>query len=263
MKYNLPLLIKAARPRARRVMIPIIGESIAFEKAYLKQLRRVNQAVAEGCRDIVIPRYGEKLLTMDADASSFNALRLLVNAMVRMVSASLGDLLQLEATRHTKKWLANARSAFGIDLKAVVSEGDLGSFLDIAALRNASLIQGMADDVLKQIAVETTNALLNGESVARLKVRIQERLGVSDARARLIARDQTSKLNADLNQKRHTDAGIDSYVWRTSADERVRPRHRDLEGKTYKYGEPTGAEEGLPPGKPIRCRCIAQAVVEF
>lgn len=263
MKYNLPILIKVSRPRARSALIPTIGESAAFERAYLAQLRRVNKAVADGCRDLILPRYGVRLLTTDADASSFDALRMLVGSMVRMVSTSLGDLLQLEATRHTKSWIRNVRTAFGVDLRAVAREEDLEGVLEIAAMRNASLIRGMADDVLKQIAVQTTEALLNGESVAKLRERIRGRLNVSDSRAQLIARDQTAKLNADLNQKRHTDAGIESYVWRTSADERVRPRHRDLEGKVYKYGEPTGAEEGLPPGKPIRCRCIAQAIVEF
>jgi SPP1 gp7 family putative phage head morphogenesis protein len=86
---------------------------------------------------------------------------------------------------------------------------------------------------------------------------------MSDNRAKLIARDQTAKLNSDLNRFRQDQAGVDKYVWRTSQDERVRARHRGLEGKVYEWGEPTGAEDGLPPGQPIQCRCVAQGVVEF
>ena len=58
-------------------------------------------------------------------------------------------------------------------------------------------------------------------------------------------------------------AGIEKYTWRTSQDELVRPRHARLEGNVYRYGEPTGAEDGLPPGQPIQCRCVAQAIVSF
>ena len=54
-----------------------------------------------------------------------------------------------------------------------------------------------------------------------------------------------------------------AYVWRTSKDERVRPRHQHIDGIAYEYGKPTGAEQGLPPGQPIQCRCIAQAIVTF
>ena len=159
--------------------------------------------------------------------------------------------------------MAAARRAFGIDLSSVVREEDLEGYLEQAALRNAALIRGMADDLLKRVAQETTSALINGESVAQLQKRLRHQLEVSDSRARLIARDQTSKLTSDLNRIRHEQAGIEKYIWRTSMDERVRARHAKLEGKVYKYGEPTGAEQGLPPGQPIQCRCTAQGVVEF
>ena len=54
-----------------------------------------------------------------------------------------------------------------------------------------------------------------------------------------------------------------SYTWMTSRDERVRPRHKELDGKEYEYGKPTGAEDGLPPGQPIMCRCVARGIVEI
>jgi uncharacterized protein with gpF-like domain len=43
----------------------------------------------------------------------------------------------------------------------------------------------------------------------------------------------------------------------------VGPLHRSLDGKVYEYGKPTGAEQGLPPGQPINCRCVARGIVEF
>mgnify|MGYP000156213867 CR=1 FL=1 len=74
---------------------------------------------------------------------------------------------------------------------------------------------------------------------------------------------KVGKFNADLNRIRHEQAGVTEYEWMTSRDERVRARHRKLHGTVYTYGKPTGAESGLPPGQPIRCRCVARAVVRF
>lgn len=259
--YKLASMVKGRRP-GTVAQVPMIVVPLGFERSLLAQLRQVEQSIAQGLRDIIIPRYKAKLTT-DADEDSFNALRLLVGAMVRSASQQVAQLLKLEGRRHTKAWMAAARRAFGIDLSSVVAEEDLEDYLDQASLRNAGLIRGMADDILKRVATETTNALISGESAAALQARLKRQLEIGDSRARLIARDQTSKLTADLNRIRHQQAGIEKYIWRTSADERVRPRHRDLEGRVYAYGEPTGAEEGLPPGQPIQCRCIAQAVVEF
>jgi len=261
MKYNLAQMIKNRRP-GTRALLPVIEVPIGFERSLLAQLRKVEHAVAQGLRDIIIPAYERKLQT-DADAASHDALRLLVGAMVRASSEQVAQLLALEGARHTKAWMTSARRAFGIDLSAVISEEDLGGYLDTVALRNASLIRGLADDLLKRVGQETTTALIAGESVKDLKARLKRQLEISDSRARLIARDQTAKLTADLNRKRQEEAGVDTYIWRTSQDERVRARHARLEGTKYQYGEPTGAEDGLPPGQPIQCRCNAQGVVEF
>jgi SPP1 gp7 family putative phage head morphogenesis protein len=77
--------------------------------------------------------------------------------------------------------------------------------------------------------------------------------------AALIARDQISKLNGQLNKARQEAAGITSFVWETRMDSRVRPAHAALQGRTFKWAD--GAN-GLIPGQPINCRCWARAVVD-
>lgn len=265
LRYNIKQAVD--KPKGVRVLVPVIQPSPGFERSYLALLRRVLHGAAGGVRDIIIPSYERQLLnrrlTGDADEDAFNLFTTLLKSLQTTAVSQLAELLGLESKRHTEQWLKNAKKAFGIDLKGVVQQEDLSAYLEAAALRNASLIKGLTDDLTKKVSQDTLNALIAGDSVAALKERIKHSLNTSDSRAQLIAQDQTSKLNADLNKKRHQEAGIDSYIWRTSHDERVRPRHAALEGNKYKYDEPTGAEDGLPPGQPIRCRCIAQAVVDF
>ncbi len=267
--YNFAELVKRKRPHGGRALLPSIHVPIAFERSLLVQLRKVEQEVARGIRDIILPAFIRKALqlkdglTTDADEGSMDALSLIVNAMVKAASIQVTQLLELEGKRHTSQFMASARQAFGIDLSSVIAAEDLGGYLEMAALRNASLIKSLGDDMVKRVGQETTSALIGGESARELQARLKKQLEISDSRARLIARDQTSKLTSDLNQIRQKQAGVESYIWRTSQDERVRPRHAALEGKQYTYGEPTGAENGLPPGQPVQCRCIAQGVVVF
>lgn len=254
----------AERPAGTVAMFPVIQFSPGLERAYLAELRRLLKRTAQGFRDIILPAYKRRLaLTTDADAEDFDAFKRFVNALIGAVNSTVADLLKLEGQRHTKTFMEAARRSFGVDLRGIVTEADLEDYLQAAALRNAGLIQGLSDDAVKRIQTATVNAMLNGETVRDLQRRVRKELNTTDARARLIARDQTSKLTAEMNKLRHMEAGVDEYIWRTSQDERVRDRHRRLNNNKYKYGEPTGAEEGLEPGQPVQCRCIAQAVVRF
>jgi uncharacterized protein with gpF-like domain len=100
------------------------------------------------------------------------------------------------------------------------------------------------------------------------------------ARANLIARDQTAKLNAGLTHRRMNDAALKAYEWLTAGDERVRgnpagkyPKARhshfmmnakvlrwddngvisDDKGKTWRPKK--GREEPAQAGMAIQCRC--------
>jgi len=78
--------------------------------------------------------------------------------------------------------------------------------------------------------------------------------------AKLVAHDQVSKLNAQLNQTRQQAAGIERFRWTTMGDNRVRPAHRALNGRIFSWdGGAPG--EGLP-GESVACRCHAAAIVD-
>lgn len=270
MRFDLAALVPPTRRRSKAfALLPIIQPSISMELAYLAQLRKLEKALASGYRDIIVPALnrtavtGDAAIVTDADESAFEALRRMMNAMVRSVSGAVRELLNLESKRHTDTFMRDARKAFGIDLSGVVTEEQLGAQLEAIALRNASLIQSFSDDMVKFVQQETLKTVLNGTGQKALAKTLKDQLAISDNRARLIAADQTGKLTADLNRIRQQQAGIDEYIWRTSHDERVRERHRAIDGKRYKWGEPTGAEGGAAPGQPIRCRCSAQAVIVF
>ena len=82
----------------------------------------------------------------------------------------------------------------------------------------------------------------------------------AEKHVRLIARDQVSKLNGQLNQARQVAAGITRFVWLTRRDPRVRDAHAELQGRVFSW------QDGAPgvgiPGQPIQCRCYGGAVVD-
>lgn len=259
-KYEIKRMIPAARGAV--VHMPIIPASLTFRRAYLAEMRRLIKKMGDVVRLQILTSYKTEIVR-DATESDFNAFKRLVQALLLTTNDTIKQLVELEATKHTAKFAEAARSAFKIDLAGVIASEDLTLYVERMALRNAGLVTGMTDDLVKRVQFHTTTSLIAGEPVSVLRKKLKKEFEISDSRAQLIARDQTAKLNADLNKIRHIQAGVTSYVWRTARDERVRSLHHDIDKETYEYGEATGAEDGAEPGQPIRCRCIAQGVVAF
>ena len=109
-------------------------------------------------------------------------------------------VLDLEAKRHTDSFMDLAKKKLGVDLAAVVREEDLAAYLDAAATRNAGLIKTLGDDCVGRVKRIVTDAVIRGTPVKDTRKAIADAFGVSDSRAQLIARDQTAKLNSDLNR---------------------------------------------------------------
>lgn len=97
-----------------------------------------------------------------------------------------------------------------------------------------------------------------GMRVEDIKAKLLERGDVSESRAELIARDQTLKLNGEITKVRQQNAGVESYVWSTSLDDRVREEHAALEGQTFSWSNPPAPGH---PGSDFQCRCVAIGVV--
>ncbi len=135
---------------------------------------------------------------------------------------------------------------------------------------NVRLIRKMAKEQVRSMHSLVTESVGAQWTQAELKNKIQESFGFSKSRSELIARDQTLKINASSTETIHREAGVTSYRWVTSHDERVRgtpggkwPKgtHYGLDGKTFEYNNPpvvdTKTGRRANPGVDFQCRCTA------
>lgn len=166
------------------------------------------------------------------------------------------------ARRYGRETSRHQRLELGKQLKAAVGVDVLGTephmqpIMETFAAHNVSLITSMGQKYFAELEQRTLDAFRTGERAEDLAAELEERYGVAESRAKLIARDQIGKLNGELNQARQQELGISRFVWRSIEDNRVRPEHVLLDGKAFDWD--TGApEEGIP-GYPINCRCYAE-----
>lgn len=98
---------------------------------------------------------------------------------------------------------------------------------------------------------------------------IQKSYGVSHGKAKFLARQETGLLMAKFKEARYLDAGVDEYIWGCVAGSKnhpVRPMHKRLEGKKFKWNNPPITDEKgnrNNPGCDYNCRCFARPIVRF
>lgn len=117
--------------------------------------------------------------------------------------------------------------------------------------------------MLADVSAVVEQAHAQGLRVEYIAGELQERFGVSDSRAELLARDQVLKLNGQINQQRQRAVGVRQYRWRTSGDERVRERHAELNNSIQSWDAPPEVAPGRfeHPGGDYQCRCTASPVL--
>ena len=190
-----------------------------------------------------------------------------------------------KVNRYNKeKFMSHMRKALGIDIGAIVDEA-MKDELDIMIMENTSYIKSIPNYLVGHVAdrvVQHFKGIPMPEN-RTLRQQIKEEFKISDGRAKVLARDQTSKMNTSISAIRQVNLGIDCYVWKTVEDERVvgkpggvypkttklHKNHYIMQGLLCKWADPNvySDDKGatwkprtaqMPhnhPGDDIMCRC--------
>lgn len=160
--------------------------------------------------------------------------------------------------------------SFGVDVLNIIQTEGIEKVFNAGIKENVDLIKTIPDEYFSEIekAVKDNFAGRPLPEERTLIQQIQAIGGDTRSRAKLIARDQTSKLNSTFNEARQASVGIKKYIWQTSEDARVvgapgglypegneaHMNHFSRNGKVFLWSKPP--PDGHP-GQPIQCRCIA------
>lgn len=175
---------------------------------------------------------------------------------IRKISARLA---QNTYTYTQANVAAHFQTVLGVN--AMNASPAIATELALATEENVALITSISEKYFADIKAQVFDHVRRGDNVRELEAKLQERYNVSESRAALIARDQTSKLNGVLTEVEHTSLGITSYVWRTASDARVRDYHAELDGQVFSYDDPPVIRKDGTKGNPgidFNCRCFAE-----
>lgn len=213
-----------------------------------------------------------------------------INSLIEVLASIAGERIEerakLLATRFVTKvhyqnktqFTRNFKNAFDVDLSSIIEKEILGDTLALAIQQNVELITSIKNDFINDIGSNVFTNYKKGFRHSELINEIRARGNVSYSRAKLIARDQTAKINADFEEERNKKLGFDIYKWKGTGDERERDSHMVLNNMLCKYSDPTvySDDEGKTwkkrksiggfigkCGEDYQCRCLAIPYIKF
>lgn len=163
---------------------------------------------------------------------------------------------------HTQQFFKKAKATLGVDVKPLLHDLFIDQAFSLRLKENIALIKSIPKQLHPQL-IEVVSDLhkttpFNQKALYDL---LQQRFSVASSRAKLIARDQTSKAIGEFTKIRQQQIGIDKYTWSGIDDGRERPSHVANNNKTFEWNNPP-SDTGHP-GEPVQCRCVAIGIMDF
>lgn len=224
-----------------------------LELRYNAKLQRLQTEIN---KDIKRQLDGQRafLLPANTDATT-NFFEGLTKSVLAYLSLELPNIINTQALGieafNFKKYDRLLFDILGLNLLPTdISSNMLKSWV----AENTQLITGANTKQLSQLGTTILRAVRSGQRVSDLTKDINKIFKGTRSNIKLIAEDQTNKLDGQLDRVKQMNAGIDMFIWLTQRDGRVRQKHKALDGLAFSWK--TGAD-GIFPKQEIRCRCSA------
>jgi len=260
----------AASPRKKPKGVPV---PISIGVAYNVELQKMVRLVKRDIDNIIMPVVKSTSVNYTRDAAPWIDL---ITGAIEMVKAKWSSrLFEAAVRRIAETFVKNASNAnekafkrdVGIDI--FTDNQDLQDAASLAVHDNVQLITSIPAQYLDRVESTVLTNVRAGGRPSVIAKQLQAQFGITERRAKFIARDQVSKLNGNLAAKRQQAAGFKYFQWIDSHDERVRHRHRVIDEKVTKFGKGIYSYDLLPlsdkgvpiiPSEDYGCRCIARPV---
>lgn len=237
------------------------------EVKYRKQLDFLVQRLIDAVNITVIPilRQFETEFVNDAYATSleqvFENLSKSYEGLTKQAAIVANEFVEDTDAANKKAFYKSVENAIGINLQSVIQGEGLEDVLKLTARENVNLITSIPAEFLSKVETIVFVGTTQGSEAGSIIEQLRDLGDITKNRAKLIARDQTSKLNAALSQQRQQNLGVTEYIWITAKDGRVRESHQSKNGKKFRWDNPP--KDTGHPGTDIQCRCIAQPIIKI
>lgn len=227
--------------------------SKASERRYYSDLKKIAKAVSA----IIISHTDEWKFDTAAMVLLSKYSEQLTPWAIRTATKMLKD-----TNGQSDRFFTAQMKSIGKEYSRQLAESKAGQSATQLLNEQVSLIKSIPIEAGLRTQNLSQQAASGGRRVDEVAAEIARTEEVTESRAMLIARTETSKATATFNQARAESVGSSGYIWRTAEDGDVRESHAQMDGEFVSWSNPptldgmTGHAGCLP-----NCRCYAEVVL--
>lgn len=227
------------------------------EKKYGRQLRQIATYV-----DSIIK--GFDVTDETVYPSIVTALRKYAESLDIWAKNASSKIIMDIALRDERTWLEYSKD-MSVGIRKEIRETDIGMIVQQEVERQVGLIKSLPLEAAQRVQDLSIRAIIEGGRADEISGLIMATGQVTKVRADTIARTEVSRASTIFTKARAESLGSEGYIWRSAEDADVRDRHRELNGKFFKWDEPPIADEksGIRAhaGCIWNCRCYPEPVI--
>lgn len=226
------------------------------ERSYVAQLRRLANHIDHLVRGTFDPKRIETADILE------RLLQQYAETARPWAEAVAGRMVAEVAARDRSTWMEVSRK-MGRALRAEIETAPTGALMRQRLDDQVGLITSIPRDAAERVRKLATEGITQGTRPAEIAKEIMRTGEVSESRAMLIARTEVSRTATELTRARAEHVGSTHFIWRTAGDSDVRPSHRALNGKVFRWDDPPECDSGhhALPGAIWNCRCWPEVVI--
>lgn len=126
------------------------------------------------------------------------------------------------------------------------------------------LITSLPVEAAQRVHNLALEGMTNSMRASEIAEEIMKTGDVTKARATTIARTEVGRTSTMMTMVRAQSVDSEEFIWRTARDADVRPSHRRLEGKVFRWDSPPlcdAPDHHALPGAIWNCRCYPEPIV--
>jgi len=254
-------LVHVRKPWGLRDKVQSPGAAFRASQAAEREYARALNGVARNVRKIIAEAEADP--TSAAKAEKVRKALASYSELLTPWAKTTANVMLKRADLKSEKAFAQTAKTIGRELREEMkNSGAVAQAFQARLDENVRLITSLPTEAGERVTSIVTEGLANGTRADVLARSIGELGDVTESRALLIARTESSKATTALTKARAETVGSDGYIWRTSGDGAVRPSHAKMNGKFVEWDSPptldgmTGHAGEFP-----NCRCYAEPVL--
>lgn len=166
------------------------------------------------------------------------------------------------AARDESAWMAISRQ-MGRSLRKELATAPTGEVVRRRLADQVDLITSLPREAAERVHRLTLEGIVQGQRPAEIADEIMRTGDVTKSRAMLIARTEVSRTATELTKARAEHIGSTHFIWHTAGDSDVRPTHKALNGRVFRWDDPPECDPGRHalPGAIWNCRCYGEPII--